>query len=59
MQNMASGASAYYDMSPWEIGLIIGDVIIGILVAGGVIWMILRTKDEKKHPEKYKRVEVI
>ncbi len=59
MQNMASGASAYYDMSPWEVGLITGDIIVGILVMGGVIWMVLRTKDEKKHPERYKRVEVI
>lgn len=59
MQGMASGSSAYYDMSPWEIGLITGDIIVGLLIIGGVIWMVLRTRDEKKHPERYKRKEVI
>lgn len=51
----APGAIVYYDMAPWQIGLIIGDVIAALLIAGGVIWIVLRSKDEKAHPENYKK----
>lgn len=46
-------------MSPWRIGLIVADVIIGVLVVAGAVWCILRSVDAKKHPEKYKRKEQI
>lgn len=50
---VAPGSYAYYDMSPWAIGLIVADVIAGLLVAAGVTVIVLRTLDEKKNPEKY------
>ena len=40
-------------MSPWRIGVIAFDVVaIGIIV--GVLAMIMRAKDEKKNPDRYK-----
>ncbi len=54
MQGMAPGAYAYYDMSPWAICFMIGDIIVGLLVIGGIVWIVLRLLDEKKNPEKYK-----
>ena len=46
-------------MSPWAIGFMIGDIVVGLLVIGGIVWIVLRLLDEKKHPEKYKRKEKI
>ncbi len=59
MQGAAPGAIIYYDMSPWAIGLMIGDIVVGLLIVGGIVWIVLRLLDEKKHPEKYKRKEKI
>ena len=50
---IAPGSYAYFDMSPWMIGLIVFDVVAGVLAAAGVVWIILRTLDEKRHPDKY------
>lgn len=50
---VAPGSYAYYDMSPWRIGLIVADIIAGVLVAAGVVWIVLRALDEKKNPDKY------
>lgn len=41
-------------MSPWMKVLITADVAVGLLVLGGVIWIIVRTIAEKKHPEQFK-----
>ena len=59
MQGVAPGTIIYYDMSPWAIGLMIGDIVVGLLIVGGIVWIVLRVLDEKKHPEKYKRKEKI
>ena len=58
-QGAAPGAIVTYTMSPWRIGLIVADVIIGCLVVAGVVWCVVRTVDAKKHPEKYKHKEKI
>ena len=50
---VAPGAYVYYDMSPWKVGVITFDCIIGILAVGAVLWMILRELDDRKHPGKY------
>ena len=53
MQDMAPGSTTYYDMSPWEIALIATDVAVGVLVAAGILWLVLRTVSAKKYPERY------
>lgn len=58
-QGAAPGAIITYTMSPWKIGLIIADVLVGLLIAGGAVWIVLRFLDEKKNPEKYKHTEKI
>lgn len=52
---IAPGSYAYYDMSPWRIGLIVFDVVAGVLAAAGIAVVVLRTVDEKRHPEKYRK----
>lgn len=55
MQGMAPGSVIRTAMSPWMKMLIATDVVIGLLTAGGVAWIVLRTKREKEHPELFKR----
>ncbi|MBO4989038.1 MAG: glycoside hydrolase family 3 C-terminal domain-containing protein [Clostridia bacterium] len=54
---IAPGSYAYYDMSPWMIALIVFDVVAGVVVLAGVALIVLRTLDEKKHPDKYAKGE--
>ncbi len=54
MQNVAPGTIVYYDMSPWKIVLIAADIVVGIFVIVSIVWMILRGRDEKKYPERYR-----
>lgn len=46
--NVKPGATAYYDMSPWQRTLYIADVAVGILCLAGVAWMVLRQRSSKK-----------
>lgn len=48
---VAPGAYAWYDMSPWTKLLIGFDVTLGVLAAGGIVWMVLREMKGRKHPE--------
>lgn len=59
MQGAAPGAIVTYTMSPWRIGLIVADIVVGCVIAAGIVWCVLRTIDSKKHPEKYKHKEKI
>lgn len=53
MQNSGPSQEIAFKMSPWRIGLYIADAIIAALTIGGVLWIVLRTQDERKQPEKY------
>ena len=59
MQGAAPGAIVTYAMSPWAVGLLIGDIVIGLLIVAGAVWIVLRVRDSKKNPEKYKGTEKI
>lgn len=54
LQNSPPGTIIYYDMSPWMIWLIILNVVIYCLIAGGIVWIVFRLIDAGRHPEKYK-----
>lgn len=54
MQGVAPGAIISYDMSPWMVGLITANIVVYSLIVAGIVWCVLRTIDEKKHPERYK-----
>ncbi len=54
MQGLAMGSYTYYSMSPWRIALIAADVVIGLLIVLGVVFIVIRTLDEKKNPQRYK-----
>lgn len=55
MQGIPMGGSKEYATSPWVYGLIAIEAVLGVLVIGGVAWMILRQKNETKHPEQYRK----
>lgn len=55
MQGLVPGAVVKTAMSPWMKLLIAADVVITVLVASGVVWIVMRTKAEKAHPEQFKR----
>ncbi|HJA66447.1 glycosyl hydrolase family 3 [Lachnoclostridium sp. An169] len=51
----APGAEVYYSMSPWRIAVIAVDIVIGLGTLWGIAVMIIRSKDAKKNPERYKK----
>jgi beta-glucosidase len=55
MQGYAPGTVQKTTMSPWLKVLIGADVVIALIVLGGIFWIVKRTKAEKAHPELYKR----
>lgn len=55
MQSLAPGSISYYGLAPWEVGLIIGNVVIYTFAVCSVGWMVYRAYDEKKHPERYNK----
>jgi beta-glucosidase len=56
MQNIGPAMSYHYTISPWRIYIILIDVFSGLVVLGGGTWIILRTRSEKKHPERYRHL---
>ena len=54
MQGIAPGSIINTSLAGWQIVLIIANVVIYAAIAGGIVWIVLRTLDERKHPEKYK-----
>lgn len=54
MSFIAPGSKISYTLAPWELALLLIGIFIGLLVAGGVVWIVLRIRDEKKNPSKYK-----
>lgn len=41
--------------SPWVYMWVLLDIVLGLIISGLIFLMVKRTKDEKKHPELYKR----
>lgn len=52
---VAPGSFAYYDMSPWAIGLMVFDITLGVLALGGILWMVLRQVSENKHGDRFNK----
>lgn len=52
---VAPGAYAWYDMSPWMVGVIALDCTLGALALGGVLWMVLRQLKENKNGELFEK----
>lgn len=59
MNGIAPGAVISYGLSPWEKGLIVADTITAVIIVGLIIFLVVRYKDEKKHPERYDRFSKI
>lgn len=57
LQGAAPGAIVTYGMSPWAIGLLIANIVVYALIVGGVVWIVLRQRDCKRHPENYRAKE--
>lgn len=59
VQGIAPGTIILYDMSPWRVAMIAVNIVIYTLLAACAVWIVVRTVDSKKHPEKYKSKEII
>lgn len=55
MQSLAPGDTYYYLTSPWQIALIVGWVVVGVLAAAAVVVDVLVAKDVIKLKEKQKK----
>ena len=53
MQNSGPAQEIAFRTSPWRIAVYVVDAVFAVLAVGGVVWIVLRTQDEAKHPEKY------
>ncbi|MBR4208775.1 MAG: fibronectin type III-like domain-contianing protein, partial [Lachnospiraceae bacterium] len=54
MQGVGPGSITYYETSPWVYYLTVADVICGLVVLGGILWMIARGRKAKRNPEEYR-----
>ena len=52
VMNIAPGATFYYTMSPWQIGLIVAWVVVGLFAAGAIVVIVLILKDVIEFKEK-------
>ncbi|MBF0817701.1 beta-glucosidase [Microbacterium paludicola] len=44
MNGMAPGATLTYHMAGWEVGVLIGTIVLALLVVAALVWMIRRTR---------------
>lgn len=49
MQGAAPGAIIRYKTSPWRIGLIVADVILGAAIVAGAAWTVIRVVKNKEN----------
>ena len=54
MNGIAPGTIITYKTSPWKIWLRTADILIGVFAVAMIVYMILRTKRAKAHPEEFK-----
>lgn len=55
LQGMAPGSATVTSTSPWRYAIWGVDAVAALLTAGGIALMVRRTRDEREHPERYKR----
>ncbi len=53
MNGILPGSFISYALAPWQIALIVGDIFVGVVLAGAIVFLIYRQTDERKHPERY------
>ena len=54
MNGVAPGSTISYGLAPWAIGLLIANIVVYALIIGGIVWIVLRSLDHRKNPERYK-----
>ena len=57
MQGVAPGGSVTYGLSAWSIWEIVLEIALGLGLGAIVFFIVYRTLDEKKNPDKYNRKE--
>lgn len=53
MDGLAPGTVITYRTAPWVIGLTIANVVVYAFIIVMAVYMVLRARDAKRHPEKY------
>ncbi len=59
MNGIAPGSLITYGLAPWQIGLLIVDIVVGVSILISILYIIYRARDEKKNPEKYDKTAII
>ncbi len=54
-QGAAPGSIIQYALSPWAVGLLVFDGAAAVLTAALSAWLVLRARDERKNPHRYRR----
>ncbi len=54
--NGLSANSTIVDVMPlWMTWMVALDVVVGVLIVAGVVWIVVRNRDQKKNPDKYRQ----
>lgn len=54
MQGVPPGSVVHYAAAPWKVGLTVFDVISGLILISMSAWLVLRERDERRHPQHYR-----
>lgn len=57
MNGVAPGTVISYTLAPWEVGCNIGIGVTAALLVAAIAMTVYKTKDEKKHPDRYLKVK--
>ena len=52
-QGASPGSTIHYSMAPWEVGLCVVNGVTALLLAGAIFWLVWRSRDGRKHPQRY------
>ena len=50
VNGMAPGASMTYHMAGWEIGVLVGTIVLALFVVAGVVWVVIRVRRHAGRP---------
>ena len=57
VNGMAPGSSITYSLAPWETGCAVAIAVTGLLFVAVILLSVLRVRDEKRNPDRYKSVK--
>lgn len=50
MNGIAPGASLEYHMAGWELGVLLGTILLAVLIVVGLVWVVIRVRRHRARP---------